>query len=122
MRRKQRGITFIGWLFLLAPAAVVVYAGMRLMPIYLNHMRVVKTLDQTATELKGGSEGVSQQSIRTAIANRFNIESVDSPTAEDILIRRDGKAWVIEAQYEGVAPLFANISIHVDFDKVVQVE
>jgi hypothetical protein len=83
---------------------------------------VVKTLDQTATELKGGAEGASPQSIRTAIANRFNIESVDSPSAEDIMIRRDGKVWVIEAQYEGVAPLFANISIHVDFDKIVQVE
>ena len=32
MRHSQRGITFIGWLVLLVPVAIVVYAGIRLIP------------------------------------------------------------------------------------------
>ena len=34
-------------------------------------------------------------------------------------MRRDGKAWVIEADYEDAAPLFANLSLLVTFDKTV---
>ena len=52
MRHSQRGITFIGWLVLLVPVAIVVYAGIRLAPIYLNYMRVAKSLSETASEAK----------------------------------------------------------------------
>ena len=30
--RKQRGVTMIGWVFLLAPMAIVLYAGIRVVP------------------------------------------------------------------------------------------
>ncbi len=42
MRHTQRGVTFLGWLILLIPVAIVVYAGIRLTPIYLNYMRVAQ--------------------------------------------------------------------------------
>ena len=122
MRRKQRGVTFIGWLFLLAPLAVVVYAGIRLTPVYLNYFNVARTLEQTATELKTDADTTSVQSIRDSIAKRFDVQGVDAPTAKDILIRKDGRAWVLEAQYQGVAPLFGNLSIVVDFDKVAEIQ
>ncbi len=35
MRQHQRGMTFIGLLCILALAGVVVYAGIRLAPVYL---------------------------------------------------------------------------------------
>ena len=53
MRHSQRGVTFIGWLFLLVPVAIVVYAGIRLTPIYLNYMRVAKSLSQVAQRGQG---------------------------------------------------------------------
>ena len=31
---------------------------------------------------------------------------------------RDGSGWTIEAKFEDTAPLFGNISLVVDFDKV----
>jgi hypothetical protein len=122
MFRKQRGVTFIGWLFLLAPLAVLVYVGIRLTPVYLTYFSVARTLNQTASEMKGDSDAMTVQSIRTSIEKRFDIESVTEPTAKDIIIRRDGKVWVLEAQYQGVAPLFADISLVVDFDKVVEIQ
>ena len=46
MRRSQRGVTFLGWLLLLTPVAIVIYAGIRLTPVYLNYMRVARSLDR----------------------------------------------------------------------------
>ena len=53
MRQRQQGITFIGWLFLLIPVAIVGYCVIRLTPVYLNAMKVSKALHETASEFKG---------------------------------------------------------------------
>ena len=43
MRQRQQGMTFIGLLCILALAGVIVYAGIRLVPVYLNYMNVAQT-------------------------------------------------------------------------------
>jgi hypothetical protein len=118
MRNRQVGVTAIGWLFLLTPLALVVYAGIRLAPVYLNYMKVVKAMDQAGNELKGG---VNPQSIRATIDRHFEIDMVDYPTTKDMKITKDGASWLVESQYDDDAPLFANLSIHVTFDKKVKI-
>jgi hypothetical protein len=119
MRNRQLGVTAIGWLFLLTPLAIVVYGGIRLAPVYLNYMKVAKAMDQAGSELKAG--GVNPQSIRTAIDKHFEIDMVDYPTTKDIKITKDGASWIVESQYDDDAPLFANLSLHVAFDKKVKI-
>jgi len=120
MRSKQTGVTFIGWLFLLAPLAIVGYAGIRLTPIYLNWMKVAKTLEQVKTEIKD-SGNISLEQVSRAIGNHLDIEGVDFPNVKDIKVTRQGRSWVIQAAYDDQAPLFANIFILVSFDKTVTV-
>ena len=119
MRNRQLGVTAIGWLFLLTPVAIVVYAGIRLAPVYLNYMKVAKAMDQVGGELKEG--GVNPQSIRTIIDRHFEIDMVDYPTTKDMKITKDGGSWIVESQYDDEAPLFANLSLHVTFDKKVKI-
>jgi hypothetical protein len=118
MRNRQTGVTFIGWLFLLTPLAIVIYAGIRLAPIYLNYMKVVKAMDQAGNELKGGTD---PRTIRATIDRHFEIDMVEFPTTKDMKITRDGASWVIESQYDDDAPLFGNLSLHVTFDKTVRI-
>jgi hypothetical protein len=119
MRNRQQGVTAIGWLVLLTPFAIVGYAGMRLAPVYLNYMKVVRAIDNAASTAKGGGAG-DATAIRTAIDRHFEIDMVDFPTIKDIQVRREGGAWVIEAKYDDEAPLFGNVSLHVLFDKTVR--
>ena len=122
MRRQQRGVTMLGWLFLLIPLAVVGYAGIRLAPVYLNYMRVAKTMEQVAKEAHADETAASAATIRNAIDKRLNIESISYPDTKDFIIRRDGQAWVIEIKYDDTAPLFSNVALLVNFAKTVQVE
>ncbi|MGN6452632.1 MAG: DUF4845 domain-containing protein [Steroidobacteraceae bacterium] len=119
MRNRQLGVTAIGWLVLLTPVAIVVYAGIRLAPVYLNYMKVVKAMDQAGNELKSG--GINPQTIRTTIDKHFEIDMVEYPTTKDMKITKDGGAWLVESQYDDDAPLFANLSLHVTFDKTVKI-
>jgi hypothetical protein len=118
MRSRQTGVTAIGWLVLLTPFAIVGYAGLRLAPIYLNYMKVVKAMNQVGGELKGNAD---PSSIRGSIDRHFEIDMVEYPTTKDMKITREGGAWVVESRYEDEAPLFGNISLRVVFDKTVRI-
>lgn len=115
MRSRQRGVTALGWLIMMVPFAIVGYAGIRLAPVYLNYMKVVKTLNDVAAD----AADTTPTAIRTTIDRHFEIDMVDYPTAKDITVTRDAGGWVVEASYEDEAPLFSNISLHVTFDKTV---
>lgn len=117
-RNRQLGVTALGWLILLTPFAIVLYAGIRIAPVYLNYMKVVRTLDGTAKELRTGA---SSAQIKAAIDKHFEIDMVNYPDSKDFKITRDSGVWLVEAQYDDEAPLFDNISLHVAFDKKVKI-
>jgi hypothetical protein len=120
MRSKQRGVTLIGWILLLTPWAICAYVGIRLTPIYLNYMKVVRTLQQVQTDYKDAVPP-DAATIRTALEKRLFIESVDFPDVKDLKVTRNGKAWIVQAAYDDQAPLFSNVSILVSFDRSVTI-
>ena len=120
MIRRQRGVTFIGWLILLIPVAILGYVGIRLVPIYLNYMRVTKALGQAVSEGKGADAGTAQL-MRNSLEKRFDIEGIEHPTFKDVDIHREGDHWVAVIDYEDLAPMFGNVSLLVQFHKELQV-
>jgi hypothetical protein len=119
MFRRQRGVTFIGWLILLIPVAILGYVGIRLVPIYLNYMRVAHSVEQTAAEMKTDDVAtLTPLLIRSTLSKHFDIESISFPDVKDVAVTRDGTGWTIEAKFEDTAPLFGNLTIVADFDKV----
>jgi hypothetical protein len=122
MFRRQLGVTLIGWLILLIPIGILGYVGIRLVPIYLNYMRVAHSLEATATEMKTDEvASLTPQLIRATLYKHFDIESISFPDVKDISVTRDGSSWIMEAKFEDTAPLFGNISMVVDFDKVSKI-
>ena len=118
MRSRQTGVTFIGWVVLLIPIAILVFAGIKLAPLYMTQFKVAKVLQQTADTTRGDSV-LLPVSVRNELARRFDIESVDYPTPQDITIERDDGNWVMIADYTRDTSLFGNISLQVHFYKRV---
>ena len=116
MRHSQRGITFIGALILVAFIGLFVYAGIRLVPVYLEYMNIAKAMDTVKADMTTVD---SPQSIRVALDKRFFIDAVTVIEAKDLEIKRDGAAWVVRANYDAEAPFVANVSFSVHFDKTV---
>lgn len=122
MRRRQTGVTFIGWILLLIPMAIVVYMAIRLIPIYLTHMKVANAMEQVAQEVSTDGDLVSPGAVRTSISRRFDVEGIDNPTMEQVRVARDGSDWVIEVDYEEIVPLFGNLNLLVTFDRRVVIQ
>jgi Domain of unknown function (DUF4845) len=120
MRERQQGMTMIGLLCILALLGTVVYAGIRLAPVYLNYLKVVRILDATATESKG--DNPDPASIRSSLKKHWEIESIDAVDAKDIEITKDDSGVTMHVAYDDSAPYIANVSLSVHFDKTVKVQ
>jgi hypothetical protein len=119
MQRHQHGMTFIGLLCILALAGVVVYAGVRLTPVYLNYMKIARTLESVASEVKG--DNPDPAAIRNLIDRHFNIEDPSIVTVKDIEITKDEGGVEMHVVYDDTVPYVANVSLSVHFDKTVKV-
>jgi hypothetical protein len=120
MRYRESGVTFLGWIVILVPVALVLYACMRLMPVYLEHMKIARTLEQVGSESAG--ENVELRSLRYSIERRFDIEDVHVITANDVKITKEAAGYTLQASYEATAPYISNIYLLVAFDKVVVIK
>ncbi len=119
--RKQRGVTMIGWIFLLIPVAIVLYAGIRVTPEYLGYYKLVVAMKETATQLKG-DETLDPKAVTRALERRFDSGYVEAVTAEDISVdRNDDGGWAMTADYERTVPLFANLQLLMAFKKTVPI-
>jgi hypothetical protein len=116
--RRQRGVTMIGWIFLLAPVAIVLYAGIRVGPEYLNYYKVMTALKETANKLKS-DETLTPQTIHSALEKRFDTSYIDKPSPADIVVRKGDKGWEMTADYETVAPMFGNLFLLMTFKHTV---
>jgi hypothetical protein len=118
MRHRQRGITFLGLLILVAFVGLFVYAGIRLTPAYLEYLKVSKAFESLKSE---GGPGSTPQAFRIALEKRFEIDDVSSLDWHDVEITRDGSDWVVHAQWQAPEPFVANVDFVVNFEKTVRI-
>ncbi len=119
--RKQRGVTMIGWIFLLAPMAIVLYAAIRVGPEYYEYYKVLSAVKESAKQLEN-EEGLSPSKIRTALQRRFDTGYVDDLKATDLDVTRGATGWDILLDYDSTVPLFGNLFLTIDFDRTVTIE
>ncbi len=119
MRNHQQGMTFIGLLCILALAGVVVYAGIRLTPLYLNYMKVAKIMETTAAEVRGDNPDPVE--MRRLIEHKWTVDDPTGLDVKDIEITKDEGGVQMHVAYDDAVPYVANVSLSVHFEKTVKV-
>lgn len=113
--RTQRGLSLLGFIFILVLVLFCTYIGIKLVPIYLNHMSVVSEMRAVAAE--PGAANQAPNTIRRDLIRRFGVSYVDHVRPENISIERgDGVNLVVS--YEVQDHLIGNIDVVVRFHRV----
>ena len=112
MRNKQRGISFLVIFLIGVVLALAAVGAMKIAPAYSDFMTAKKDMLAVA-----GSEGRtgSVVDIRKAFDRRADIDSITVVTGADLEISKDGGDVVISFAYTKKIPLFANVSLLIDF-------
>jgi hypothetical protein len=121
MKHRQRGATFLGIVTILLILGTAVYAGIRLVPIYLDYMKVARSLEAVRDEQAAGDS--NPRLIRNALERRWDVEDVKGIAWKDIEITKsDQGGYDVRAGYEVEQQFLYNVYLLVKFDKSVNVQ
>lgn len=117
---RQRGMTTIGLILVLATVGFFATLVIKLTPVYLESFQIgsiFKTLEREVP-----MDTASNQEVRDSLAKRFDINSITDVNPRQVKIRREGgKITALALKYETRVPMFANVDALVHFNKVVEV-
>ena len=111
---KQRGITFIGLVFVIVTLGFVAVMGMKLMPAYLEYFSVKKAIIKLSKEPSFAS--MSKKDIVDEFDRSATIDDIKVVAGKDLEVSKDdaGKP-VVSIEYQATVPLIANVSALIDF-------
>ena len=118
-RKRQTGVTVIGFLILATLFGVVGLAGLKLVPMYLQNMRLSTVLQDVQNELSG--KGTTPTAIQREINKRFAVEGIRLPV-DQVKISQGRNGYDVRIQYENRAPYVADVWLLVAFDKRVEIK
>ena len=111
---KQRGMTFIGVVLLVAIIVFVATIAMKLAPAYLEFFAVEKVVQKIQNDPSFASMG--QKEIMDSFYRSASIDNIGSVKDEDITIEKaDGGKPIVTIEYQKVIPIVANVSALLDF-------
>lgn len=114
---KQRGLTIIGFILVLALAICVAFLGMKIAPIYLDNWSVIRAMDEIAEE--PGSARKSPYQIRLKFFTLMNINAIDHVRESHVKVKR-GNGVNLRVAYEVRENVFSNLDVVVTFDRSVR--
>ncbi len=107
MRRRQGGITLLGFIFIAGLIGFLVFMGIKLFPMYSEYYSVKSALRSLAAE--PGVGNYSPARIQDLFFRRLNISYSDNVKKEHVKIQRKDNGWQMDVRYEVRKPLIANL-------------
>ncbi len=112
MIKHQRGVALSGLIFWGIVIALVAVLGMKVAPTAIEYYKIVK--DTKAVAAQAGPESTVAD-IRKSFDKFAEVDHLTDFNSSQLEISKDGGKVVIEFAYEKRIPLFANISLLIDY-------
>jgi hypothetical protein len=119
MRQRERGATFLGIVVILLILGSALYAGIRLLPVYLEYSKVVRALEQVADE--NAAIDTNPALLRRSLERRWDVEDIARIGWKEIDIDKTSEGYTMRAQYNAEQPFAANVYLLAKFDKTVTI-
>jgi len=112
MPARQRGLTMIGFLFVLVVVLVVALLSFRVIPAYIEYFSVQKALEGALAD----SQDLSRTDIIRRLDRRLGADYIDSVRAGDIEVTKSGNVTTVSASWQNKLHLVGNASLVLEFD------
>ena len=113
-RYKQQGLTLSGMLLWSVVLVLVAVLGMKVVPVYIENATIKKNLVAIANDASLKNANANQ--IRLAFSKRAQIDNITVIRDKNIKIARNNGKNQLSVDYSVNVPLFANISLQIDFE------
>ncbi|MDD2054531.1 DUF4845 domain-containing protein [Pseudomonas putida] len=114
--RNEKGLSFVGWLLVLALLGLSVNLAMKLVPHYLDYLSMKKIIASVGTDRATGVSTVDDFYQYVARGMKLNnIQDVDLNKALSVTL--ENNRFLAHLSYEAREPLIKNIDLLVKFDQ-----
>jgi hypothetical protein len=111
--QKQKGLTMISWIVVIAFLGFQGILAMNVIPVYLNDNSVRSIMEslQTDPDLRGANA----KKIRETISKRLRINNLYDIKKDNITIRKDRGGYKVTIMYEPRGTLVGNLDYIITF-------
>lgn len=117
---RQQGITFMGFVLLMVLIGFFALLGLKLVPVYLDHYKVLSVLKSLENDKDLPSR--SRDEILKTFEKRWDIDMIDSVTKDDVTITKDMHRIKVQIAYDVTKPILGNVDALVHFDDSIEVD
>jgi hypothetical protein len=111
--KHQRGVTFVGMVFIAGLIVFGAIIGLKLIPAYIEYATVVNHLREIARS--PDARGASPKEIQMMFSKRAQIDAIDVVKADDIEVDKEGDQVILRTAYSTKIKLFGNLNACIDF-------
>jgi hypothetical protein len=112
--KRQRGVSLSGLLMgiaIIIPAALL---GMKVTPSMIEYYQILKAVKAVGKDSSLQSAGVAD--VRKAFDKHAEIDNLKKVGSQDIEVTKEGGQLVVAFAYQDKIPLFANVSLVIDYE------
>jgi hypothetical protein len=111
--KKQKGLTLISWLGILAVVLFNAIIALNVVPVYIND-HSVKTMMRNL-ETDATVRGKTPKKLKEIITKRLRVNNVYSVTSDHITIKKVKNDYLITIEYQPRGKLIGSLDYIVDF-------
>jgi hypothetical protein len=115
MKRKQGGLSLVGFLVVLAVVGFAAYIGMKLFPMYQEYYSVQSAMKGLANE--PGVADMDPAKVEDLFFRRLYINYSENVKPQDVKFERMDGGWKMMVNYEVRRPLVGNLDVVGKFDR-----
>ncbi|MES5814651.1 DUF4845 domain-containing protein [Pseudoxanthomonas sp. Soil82] len=114
MKRKQGGLSLLGFLVVLAVVGFAAYVGMKLFPMYQEYYSVRSAMKGLANE--PGVADMDPAKVQDLFFRRLYINYSENVKPQNVKFERTEGGWKMRVNYEVRRPLVGNLDVVGRFD------
>jgi hypothetical protein len=119
MKHRQRGATFLGMVVILLILGSALYAGIRLVPVYLEYGKVLRSLEQVRDEHAAIS--TNKGLLLRSLERRWDVEDIRHIDWKEVKIDKTAGGFDLTADYAAEVPFAGNLYMVAKFKKTVSI-
>lgn len=105
----QRGVSMLGILFICVAIVLVAIGALKVVPTYMEF----RSIKAAAIAARDGGKTVVD--IQKAFDRYANVNDITTISGKDLEISKEGNDIIVAFKYEKKVPLFANVSVLIEY-------
>lgn len=111
--RRERGVSIIGFIFVVAVAVIFTIVGFRVLPAYMEYFSVKGALEQAVKQTQDLN---NVQELRSTFQKRADSGYIETVKGSDITVQKVGNNVVASVAWTRKLHLVSNVYIVIEFE------